>query len=285
MLRTTAPSAPPTSAPPSTKPNRPLRLRLLPLLVALVLAGCQPEVQEPKVYGGGVVRPVAPAVALPTEAGPVHLSTLRGTPVVVQFAAAADADAWAALADAAADLEASGAVVLAVQTDGAGAAAAEAFGYAGLPLAVVVDGEGTVRGRTAPTSGDAVFGLAAPVLAEADLAQTVAWTGASTLDLLVDAGGVVISVAEKAIRADADSSLSPAVLSLSLEALSVEALPADLGTPLAFVGEAAEDAARRAVSWGYAAVYVASAEGALREVEAERPTLDDWRSRRGSVRG
>ncbi len=247
---------------------------LFVLVVALALAGCRAE-ERP---AAATARAAAPAVVVHTERGPVHLPSLQGSPVVLHFAEASDAAAWAALADAAADLEASGAVVLAVRTDGPDAPAAEAFGYEGRPLTVVVDGEGTVRGRVEPVSGDDVFALAAPVLAEADLAQTVSWPGARTLDALVASGGVVVDLGPGPASV-------PNALRLTPDALSLDALPADLGTPLAFVGETAADAARQATEWGYAAVFVAAPDGALTEVAPAPPPADGGRRQRDGVRG
>lgn len=254
-----------------------MRTALLPVVLAVALVGCRDAAQDPSPTEVAV-RIEAPGGVVHTESGPVSLASLHGTPVVLQFAEADDADAWAALADAAADLEASGAVVLTVETDGDGAETAEAFGYEGRPLVVVVDGEGTLRGSAEPTSGDAVFALVAPVLAEADLAQTVAWEGADTMEELTAIGGVIVDLGS-------DPDAFPYALRIALDALSVDALPADLGTPLAFVGDGAEEAARRAVSWGYAAVHVAGPAGEVHEVEAERPPLDDWQPGRRGVRG
>lgn len=249
-------------------PLRPLSV----LLLGAALAGCAPEADAPA--DGAVERTPAPAVVLDTEAGPVSLSRFVGRPVVVQFAPAGDAGAWAALADALADLEAGGAVVLAVQTDRAAPGVAEAFGFEGAPLVVVVDGEGTVRGRAAPTSGDALFALAGPVLAEADIAEAVSWSGADSLDALVRAGGVVVAM-------DAETDV-PYALRLDVATFTAESLPADLGTPLAFVGPEAEGAAERAASWGYAAVFVADDAGALTPVEGSPPP---GLARPGGVRG
>ena len=69
-------------------------------------------------------RTLAPEVVLPTSDGPVDLAALAGRPVLLQFAQADDADAWAALADALDDLQAAGATVVAVTVDGNGASSA-----------------------------------------------------------------------------------------------------------------------------------------------------------------
>ena len=249
------------------------------LAAALALAACErpPEGPAPAASAADVrpARPLAPHVVLPTANGPVDLAALAGRPVVLQFAEAGDADAWAALADALGDLEAAGATVVAVTVDGAEAAAAEAFGYRGAPLAVVVDGEGAVRGTGAPDSGDALFALAVPVLAEADVAATVSWAGAETVDALVEAGGLVVDVADGPPRRFA--------LHVAADTLRAEDLPADLGTPLAFVGADAAEAAGRATRWGYAAVFVADADGALTPVVPETRRAPPRRP--GGVRG
>lgn len=257
-------------------------LRLLPALLlgaalagGCALTGCAPEPEMPA--SPVAERAPAPAVVFDTEAGPVSLTRFVGRPVVVQLAPADDAGAWAALADALADLEAGGAVVLAVKTDTADPAVAEAFGFDGTAVAVVVDGAGTVRGRTAPTSGDALFDLAGPVLAEADVASTVAWAGADSLGALVRSGGVIVD-----LGAEVDY---PHALRVDAAAFSAESLPADLGTPLAFVGPEADAAAAAAASWGYVSVYVADADGALTPVEGAPPPSVGAPSRPGGVRG
>lgn len=255
-----------------------------PLLLAAVLslAACGTEPAHDAT--SAAVTPAwepAPHVTLPTADGPVDLASLTGRPVVLQFAEAGDADAWAALADALSDLEAAGAAVVAVTVDGAEDEAAEAFGYAGVPLAVVVDGEGAVRARATPHSGDDLFALASPVLAEADLAQTVSWQGAETLDGLAAAGGVVVDVSEPG---DPDVA-PPHALRVAADTLAALDLPADLGTPIAFVGPDAAEAAGRAIRWGYVTVYLADADGALTALAPEPLPAVDRPIRSGGVRG
>ena len=264
----------------------PRRLLSLACLLALTACGTDPA---PGTASGAVITPATPATAaaerapaphvtLPTADGPVDLATLAGRPVVLHFASADAADAWAALADALDDLEAAGATVVAVTVDGA-EAEARAFGYDGDPLAVVVDGEGAVRGRAHPRSGDDLFALASPVLAEADVAATVSWRGAETLDALAAVGGVVVDVSEPG-----DPEVAPPhALRVAADTLAALDLPADLGTPLAFVGPDAAEAAGRATRWGYAAVFVADADGALAPVAP--PTPRDRPLRSGGVRG
>ena len=233
----------------------------LVLLAAALAAGCGSEpanFSEPRTESSP-----APRVAVPTADGPVELATLQGRPVVIQFAPSGDTAAWAALADALGDLEAAGATVLSVTVDGA-EAQARAFGYAGVPMAVVVDGEGTIRGRANPISGDALFALAGPVLAEADVAETVEWRGADTLDELTDAGGVVVTTLRRVGGVEA-------VLQIDPDGYAAQDLPADLGTPLAFAGPDAPRYADQAAGWGYVAVFVADGQGALTPVAAELP--------------
>ncbi len=250
------------------------RLGLLAVLLSLAACGTDPPVDVAAVSSA---REAAPAVVLPTAQGPVDLASLAGRPVVLHFAAADDTEAWAALADALGDLEAAGAAVVAVSVDGAEDEAARAFGYNGVALAVVVDGEGTVRGRALPHSGDDLFALASPVLAEADVAATVSWRDPETLDALVAIGGVVVDVGDPAGPRHA--------LRVAADTLAALDLPADLGTPLAFVGPAAREAATRAARWGYVAVFVADAEGAITAVEPPPLPVRDRPLRSGGVRG
>ncbi len=257
--------------------------RFVLLAAVLGVAGCGPGPATPPdgQAASRTERSPAPRVAVPTDKGPVELATLQGRPVVIQFGASGDAAAWAALADALGDLEAAGATVLSVTVDGA-EAQARAFGYDGVPLAVVVDGEGTIRGRGAPSSGDALFALAGPVLAEADVAETVQWRGADTLDQLTDAGGVVVTTLGQISGVEA-------VLQIDPDGYSALDLPADLGTPLAFAGPDAPGYAGQAAGWGYVSVYVSDDRGALTSVEAELPrgieAPGDSKPRRRGVRG
>ncbi|WP_420454838.1 redoxin domain-containing protein [Rubrivirga sp.] len=254
-------------------------LRRLGLLGSLLaLAACGPDPSAPDATVVQPTREAAPAVVLPTAEGPVDLASLAGRPVVLHFAAADDAEAWAALADALGDLEAAGAAVVAVSVDGAEDEAARAFGYDGAALAVVVDGEGTVRGRALPHSGDDLFALASPVLAEADVAATVSWPDPETLDALVALGGVVVDLSERG------SPGVPHALRVAADTLAALDLPADLGTPLAFVGPDAAEAASRATRWGYVAVFVADADGTITAVEPA-PVARDRPLRSGGVRG
>ena len=242
-------------------------------LCGALAVGCGPgeaDLTAAVAYGG------APAVVLQSTDGPVSLDAFAGRPVVVHLAPAGDAAAWAALDDAEADLKASGAVVVSVVVDEPEAAGLSALGYRGDPLTVVVDGEGTVRTHVAPTSGDAVYEAAVPVLAEYDVAQTVAWPGAETVEDLIQAGGVVVDLGAEAAP--------PHALRVDGDTLAVDDLPADLGTPLAFVGDGAGDAAERAVSWGYAAVY--AVEGGADMVAVDpAPPVDPGPRRRGGARG
>lgn len=249
-----------------------MTLRLL-LLAALGLSACADPAEAPlaSASGGGVTaRERAPQVVVPTQNGLVDLATLAGHPVILHFADGTDADLTQALAE----LEAAGATVLIVAAGGEGAEAARAFGYDGTSLAVVVDAEGDVRGRATGTTGDGLFALASPVLAEADISDSVSWEGADTLAQLIASGGVVVDVSET------DAGPRDA-LDLAADTMAASDLPADLGTPLAFVGPEAEVAARRAVGWGYAAAFIADEQGALFPVEDPAPPP----RRAGGVRG
>ncbi len=260
-----------------------MRARLALMIAALCVAGCAPDASPPASGAPSADgtpstdRAPAPRVSVQTSKGPVELSTLQGRPIVIQFASSDDTDAWAALADALGDLEAAGATVLSVTTDGA-EEQARAFGYDGVSMAVVVDGEGTIRGRARPASGDALFALASPVLAEIDVMETVEWRGADTLDQLTEAGGVVVA---SVARIDGVA----AVLQIDEDLFAAHDLPADLGTPLAFAGPGAQAHAEQAAGWGYVSVFVADAGGNLSPVEAELPNRMERTSGRRGVRG
>jgi hypothetical protein len=142
-------------------------------------------------------------------------------------------------------------------------------------------GVGAVRARATPRSGDDLFALASPVLAEADLAQTVSWQGADTLDRLIEAGGVVVDVSEPG-----DPHVAPPhALHVAADTLAALDLPADLGTPIAFVGPEAGEAAERATRWGYVSVYRADADGSLTAVAPDPLPAVDRPARSGGVRG
>lgn len=237
------------------------------LLAAFALVACGGPVEPPPATAAGARAPAwraAPAVVVRTAAGPVALVDHPGRPVVLLLAPPGDA-VWAALDSVRADLESNGAVVL-TEAVADGSEAADAFGYAGAPVAAVVDGEGRLRGTGRARSGDDLFALAAPVLAEVEIARTVSWRGADTLDDLLAAGGVAVD-----LGADGGPGRPPHALRLALSDLGPTALPADLGTPLAFLGADAAEGAGRAVSWGYVSVYVAEPSGTLRAVEAPPP--------------
>lgn len=242
---------------------------LLLLSLAAALGGCGvdaadvPAVDDRAAIGAPARTP-APAVTVLSDGGAVPLASYSGRTVVLQFAAADDTAAWAALDEVRLDLEASGAVVLAEAVDGRPSDTATAFGYDGGRLAVVIDGEGDLRGRTSPLSGDDLYALAAPVLSEAEIARSVTWEGAESLEDLVLAGGVVVDLGGA-------TSAAAHALRVTLGDLRPESLPADLGTPLAFVGSDATAGAERAVSWGYAAVFVAEPSGVLLAVEPTTP--------------
>lgn len=256
-------------------PRRTSRRLALVAAGSLALAACEipAPVEEVATAAPMIERERAPRVAVPTADGPVALEALAGTPVVLHFAAADDAEAWSALADCLDDLEAAGATVLTVALEDAHDEAARAFGYTGAPMTVVVDGEGTVRARAERASGDDLFALASPVLAEADVAATVEWRGAGSIESLLEAGGLVIATGES--RPDA-------ALHIAADTLAAIDLPADLGTPIAFAGPDAAEAASRATRWGYAAVFIAEPDGELTALERTEPAS---RPRTGGVRG
>ncbi len=222
----------------------------------------------------------APDVAFDGPDGRFRLADERGRPVVLQFAPADSVEAWAVLAEAYAHLEAVGAVVLGVATSGdapespyavghdPGAHAAEAFGYDGRPLTVVVDAGGQLRGNASPRDVAALFALAAPVLVEAG----VAGVESVTLDL------------RPAAQRAAEGRLPHAVVSTP-DALTAADLPADLAVPIVVVGPDAEAVAARVRDWGYPDVQVVGDAGVLDAPSDMPPVVQPQTPERPSVRG
>ncbi len=220
----------------------------------------------------------APDVAFDSPDGPFRLADERGRPVVLQFAPADSVEAWAVLAEAYAQLEAVGALVVGVATSGdapespfavgldPGAQAAEAFGYDGRPLAVVVDAGGRVRGHASPRDAAALYALAAPVLVEG------AATGAESVTLDV----------RPTDQRVAEGALAHAIVA-SPAALTAADLPADLAVAIVVVGPDAEAVAARVRGWGYPDVQVAAEAGAMDL--APEPVEPSGTPARPSVRG
>ncbi len=273
-----------------------LALLLLPAVLFATLSwGCT-----------GNATPVggpAPDVTLETSAGPLQISDAHGQRLVIQFAPADSVEAWTALAAAAADLTAEGALVVGVSTDGpppespfrvasdAGGAAAAAFGYVGVPLAVVIDGQGVLRGIAAPRHADDLFALAAPVLLEADgvavagpaLPVVGAALDADGVDRLVRGGAALIDLRDRALR-DAQGSV-PYALVCPLGRLAADVLPADIGAPVVLLGPDAADAAAQAAGWGYRNVHVVLDASGLAVGAAPVDAEPAASPRRPSVRG
>ncbi len=265
------------------------------LLAALLLAAsaCAPSAPP-------VGRP-APDVALETASGPLTLADLRGQQVVLQFAPADSVEAWATLAMAASDLAAGGAVVIGIATDGeppespfrtardASGKAAAAYGYTGVPLAVVIDRAGTLRGIAAPRQAEDLFALAAPVLLEGDgpvgidaPTRPVVTVDADGVDRLVRDGAALIDLRDAATRA-AEGPVRHALV-CPLGRLAADVLPPDVGTPLVLVGPDAAAAAEQATAWGYREVHVVTDAAGLTEAPAAAPA-ERPAHRRAGVRG
>ena len=242
-------------------------MRLRAALVVLLLAALPGCADSAPPVGGPV-----PDVTVATSAGPFRLAAAHGRDVVIQFAPADSVEAWATLASAAADLEAEGALVIGVSTDGpppespfrtatdAGGTAAAVFGYVGVPLAVVIDRSGVLRGIAAPRQADDLFALAAPVLLEGDGvgAEPVPVLGtaldADGVDRLVRGGAALID-----LRGDAERAAEGPVryaLVCPPGRLAADVLPADVGAPVVLLGAGAAQAAEQAAGWGYANVHV-----------------------------
>ena len=239
------------------------RLLAATVLLSLSLGACAPA--APPIGGP------APDVEVQTMAGPLRLSDLRGQQVVVQFAPADSVEAWATLAAAAADLQAEGALVIGIATDGTppespfrtgrdtGRAAA-AFGYTGVPLAVIIDREGVLRGLAAPRHADDLFALAAPVLLESDTDDAPSvpvdpvGTDAADVQRLVRHGAALIDLRDAAVR-DAEGFVRYALI-CPIDRFAADVLPADVGTPVVLIGPDAAAAAEQAAGWGYRNIHV-----------------------------
>lgn len=240
-------------------------LRALILLLPLAVAGCgTPDAPTPDAdLRAEATQPTLDrdlVVATAEEA--VRLGDHRGHVLVMQLAAADDEAAWLAFADAAVDLEAEGATLLGIVTDGHldpgalpfsirhadGMAWADPLGFDGDPLTIVVGPQGRLRGRSVKASADAIIRLAAPVLLELDGAGTAVEVDvltASSVEALVRHGAALIDV-----RAEGEP-LAHA-LAVPLARLSADRLPPDPATPVVFVGPDAPEAAALADAWGYA---------------------------------
>ncbi|HEX9953293.1 MAG TPA: redoxin domain-containing protein [Rubricoccaceae bacterium] len=269
------------------------------LLVLLALSACGPS--APPVGGP------APEVEVQTASGVLRLADLRGQQVVLQFAPADSVEAWAALAAASADLAASGALVVGISTDGPppespfrvgrddGGAAAEAFGYTGVPLAVVIDRAGVLRGLTAPRQADDLFALAAPVLLEDEAIESPGppvdpvGTDAESVERLVRDGAALIDLRDAATR-EAEGPVRYALV-CPIARFAADVLPADVGTTVVLLGPEAPVAARQAAQWGYRDVHAVPdvldlAEPGLAGPPSEAPARAARAAqRRASVRG
>ena len=263
------------------------------LVLILAFVGCT-----------GAAPPVggpAPALVVETPSGPFRLADALGHDVVLQFAPADSVEAWAALASAASDLRAEGALVVGISTSGTPPESpfqtatdtrgeAAAFGYTGVPLAVVVDRTGVLRGIGAPRHADDLFALAAPVLLEGDHmgvdAVPVVGTAldADGVDRLVRDGAALIDLRDAATRT-AEGPIQFALV-CPLGRLAADVLPADIGAPVVLIGPDAEQAATQAAGWGYANVHVVpSAEGLADGPSPTQQAAPLRPARRPAVRG
>lgn len=237
-------------------------MRSLVLLFALSAAACGAP-DAPADASSASLEPTLDGDLIVTTAEEaVRLGDHRGHVLVMQLAPAGD-DAWAAFSDAAPDLEAEGASLLGIVTEGRlddasalpfpirhadGLAWAHAIGFTGEPLTVVVGPGGRLRGRGVSATADEIVMLAAPVLLEQDGVEDAFEVGpltATAVEGLVRRGAALFDVrAEGAPLAHA--------LAVPFVRLAPELLPPDLATPLVFVGPDAAEAAALAGAWGYA---------------------------------
>jgi hypothetical protein len=223
--------------------------------------------------------------------GTFSLADAAGRAVVLQFGPAAP-EAWAALSDAHADLDAAGALVVGAVTDGSVGSlrlpfatvadpkgvVAETYGYTGAPLVVVIDAEGRLRARAeAVGTTDGFFDLAAGALLEAgDLQAPLAPASETREPQPLAPGAVMDLVREGAALLDLrpDGALGregaiPYALIVSPELFSPEVLPANALVPLILAGPGALEAGYAAVEWGFYSVYVVEDAAALADPEAE----------------
>lgn len=241
------------------------------LLVLLFgLMGCnRPDASPTRTAPTAPEAAVAPDVSWSRNGEPVSLTSLRGRTVLLHFADAAS-PSWAALAEAYPDLDAEGATILGVVTDGDslpttpfeityGDELAEAFGVTLTPDAILVDAQGRVRNHAHALVADDFFALAGPVLLEESPSTPVSTPeargrqlDAAALDRLVRAGAVLIDLRSDADR-DADGWV-PNALPTPIEDLSAERLPADLSATLIFLGPNAGAASEQAGTLGYTSV-------------------------------
>ena len=267
--------------------------RTLFALSVLLGACASPEEQPPQSVRPGRApatpagRPVvlslddlapAPALALPYDGGTFDLAAQRGQLVVLTFAdGEALAQVLAPLVALADDLVADEAVVAVITPEvpagfdaplpllaDADGAAARAFGAGALPLTVVVDRNGLVRGRHrgVPTQA-AVMEIVDLVLVEdepalpADLDLALTPIPPAEVHALVADGAVLVDVRPAAVRVREGTVDGAAALPLA--DLGPDDLPANLGVPLIFVASDTEDARRaaeQAHDWGYSAVFL-----------------------------
>ena len=266
--------------------------RLAPLLLAfaLPLAAC----------GGGSAPEAGPEAAPTQEAfaapswemdgpgGAFSLADAEGRAVVLQFAAAAP-EAWGPLAEAHADLDAAGALVVGAVTEGApGAlrlpfatvadadgAVAASYGYTGAPLVVVIDAEGRLRARAEMVeTTDGFFALAAGALLDAEDEGTPLAPTSETREPqplapeavagMVREGAALLDLRPEAQR-EADGAIPHALVP---EAFSAEVLPVNALVPVILAGPDALEAAFAAVDWGFQSVYVVEDAAPLADPEA-----------------
>ena len=241
--------------------------RAFALLLVASLGACATPDPAPPSGGRSADVTAAPSLdanlVVATAEEAVRLGDHRGHVLVLQLAAASDEAAWLAFADAAPDLQAEGATLLGIVTEGRldgspalpfparharGLDWAEPLGFTGEALTVVVGPQGRLRGRGTRATADDIVVLAAPVLLELDAGGVdldVEVLTASTVEALVRHGAALIDV-----RPEGEP-LAHA-LAVPLAHLTPDVLPPDPATPLVFVGPEAAAAAAIAADWGYA---------------------------------
>lgn len=231
--------------------------------------------------------------------GTFSLADAEGRAVVLQFGPA-DSDAWVALEEAHADLEAAGALVVGAVTEGSAASlrlpfamvsdpdgeVAISYGFTGRPLVVVIDAEGRLRSRSESVeSTDQFFDLAASALLEADeldapyapaseTREPVDVSPEEVADLVRD--GAALLDLRTDVELEREGAIANA-LHIAPEAVSPDVLPVNALTPIIFAGADGPRIALDAIFWGFHSVYVIEDASALADPDAEllAPEADD----------
>lgn len=267
---------------------------LLPLVVLLAVSACGVEPEAPAAPASGLA---APTWVMTGPGGQFSLADAAGRPVVLQFGPA-EAEAWNALEEAHADLEAAGALVVGAVTEGSPSSVrlpfaavsdpegvvAETYGYTGTPLVVVIDAEGRLRSRgEAIVSADEYFDLAAGPLLEVDVVEAplspasemrepVVVTADEALTLVRE-GAALLDLRPEADR-ERDGPIAYALV-CPVEQFARDVLPMNALVPIVLAGPDSFGLASEALEWGYREVYIVDDASGLADPEADLITIPE----------